>query len=214
MELMDAIRQRRAVRDYKQEPVTGAALQQLIMAAIWAPSAMNEQPWHFAAVTDRVLLDRISERSKAWLLADGASIGDDAALRSMLQDHDSHILHRAPALIVIAAEEGKRWTVEACALAAQNLMLAAAGLGLGTCWIGLAQDWLNSPDGRKTVGLKPTDQVVAPIVVGHPRTVPPPPSRKQMSIVWIGTEVPPMPEDGGSGEAQPSHGFYGSLIHP
>lgn len=214
MELMDAIRQRRAVRDYKQEPVTGAVLQQLIMAAIWAPSAMNEQPWHFSVVTDQALLDKISERSKAWLLAEQAPIGEHAALRSMLQDHDSHILHHAPALIVIAAEEGRRWAAEGCALAAQNLMLAAIERGLGTCWIGLAQDWLNSPDGRKTVGLKPTDQVVAPIVVGHPRNIPPPPSRKRTSIVWIGTEVPPMPEDGGTGEVPPSHGFYGSLIHP
>jgi nitroreductase len=214
VELMDAIQQRRAVRDYRQEPVSGAVLQQLIMAAIWAPSAMNGQPWHFSAVTDRVLLDKISERSKTWLLANEAPTGEDTALRSMLQDQDSHILHHAPALIVIAAEGGKRWTAEECALVAQNLMLAAAELGLGTCWIGLAQDWLNSPDGRKMVGLKPTDQVVAPIVVGHPRTVPPPPSRRQANIVWIGAEVPPMPEDGGTGEVQPSHGFYGSLIHP
>jgi nitroreductase len=214
VELMDAIRQRRAVRDYKQEPVTGVMLQQLIMAAIWAPSAMNEQPWHFSVVTDRALLDRISERSKAWLLASQAPAGEGTELRSMLQDHDSHILHRAPALFVIAAEEAKKWTAEGCALAAQNMMLAATELGLGTCWIGLAQDWLNSPEGRKAVGLKPTDQVVAPIVVGHPRTVPPPPSRQQVSVAWIGTEIPPMPEDGGTGEAQPSHGFYGSLVHP
>ncbi len=207
MELMDAIRQRRAVRDYKQEPVTGAMLQQLIMAAIWAPSAMNEQPWHFSVVTDRVLLDRISERAKAWLLASQAPAGEATALRSMLQDHDSHILHRAPALFVIAAEEGKKWTVEGCALAAQNMMLAATELGLGTCWIGLAQDWLNSPEGRKAVGLKPTDQVAAPLVVGYPRIVPPPPPRKQTNIVWIGTEVPPMPEDGGTGEAQPRSRF-------
>ena len=214
MELMDVIRQRRASRDYRPDPVTAPMLRQLIDAAIWAPSAMNAQPWHFSVVTDSALLDRISEQAKVWLLENEAQTEANTPLRSLLQDHDAHILHRAPALIVIAAEDAQLWAVEGCTLAAANIMLAATELGLGTCWIGLAQDWLNTPEGRKAIGLRSTDQVIAPIAVGHPQRVPAPPPRKQPDVVWIGSEVPPMVEDGGSGERQPDHGFYGSLIHP
>ena len=54
----------------------------------------------------------------------------------MLNDPKFHIFYHAPVLVVIAAAEPTDWAVEDCALAAENLMLAAYAKGLGTCWIG------------------------------------------------------------------------------
>ena len=65
MELLAAIHGRRGARDYTSEAVDEATIRQLIDAAAWAPSAMNEQPWGFVVVRDRDVLDRISREAKA-----------------------------------------------------------------------------------------------------------------------------------------------------
>ncbi len=76
--------------------------------------------------------------------------------------------------------------VEDCALAAENLMLSAHGLGLGTCWIGFSQGYLNTPEGKQALGIPATWVPVAPIIVGHPKTVPAPVARREPEIRWVG----------------------------
>jgi nitroreductase len=184
MSIMDALRERRSVRDYKSEAVPRRTIETLIGAATLAPSAMNEQPWHFTVVQDRALLDTISDRAKAYMLSSGGPLPE--RLRSMLQERAFHIFHHAPALIVISAPQTMPWAVEDCALAAENLMLAAAGEGLGTCWIGFAQSLLATDAGASLLGLPPGFRCVAPIVVGVPAAIPPPVARRPAAIHWIG----------------------------
>lgn len=208
MELRTAIRQRRAVRDYTQEPVSAATLRELISAASWAPSAMNEQPWHFTVVTEAALLDEISSRSKEWMLKGVAAMPRPGHFRDLLADPDFHIFYHAPALIVLSVPGDGQWGAEDCALAAQNLMLAAVDQGLGTCWIGFAQGWLNTGEGHNVLGLPRQSRVVTPIIVGYPKTAPPPVARKAPLITWIGTmAAPPEPEP-------PPGASNGTLIHP
>lgn len=72
-----------------------------------------------------------------------------------------------------------------CCLAAENLMLAAFAKGLGSCWIGFAEIWLRSPEGKKALGI-PSEQVaVAPIILGYPGGNPVAPGRCAPEIVWI-----------------------------
>jgi nitroreductase len=73
--------------------------------------------------------------------------------RDLLSDPDFQIFYHAPVLIVISAKELNSWAVEDCSLAGQNLMLAAYAAGLGTCWIGFANPWLNTPEGKAVLGL-------------------------------------------------------------
>ena len=63
MELLQAINERRSVREYTDEPVSDAALRDLIDAAIQAPSAINQQPWCFVVVKDQRLLAQISDQA-------------------------------------------------------------------------------------------------------------------------------------------------------
>ena len=65
-------------------------------------------------------------------------------------------------------------------------MLAAVELGLGTCWIGFAQGWLTSPEGRELLNLAPDKVVVAPIAVGYPKTPQAMVPRKAIALSWIG----------------------------
>ena len=186
MDLNEAIRGRRAVRDYLRAPVDDVAILQLIDAAVHAPSAVNEQPWTFAVVRDQVLLDRISAAAKSHLLAGATGDGTSDHFRAVLGDPDFQIFYHAPVLILISAAGPGPWIVEDCALAAENLMLAAHAAGLGTCWIGFAQRFLGTPAGKRVLGLPESWVPVAPIIVGHPATPPPPVPRKGPEVRWIG----------------------------
>jgi nitroreductase len=208
VELRTAIRLRRAVRDYTQTPVSGTTLRELITAASWAPSAMNDQPWQFTVVTDAVLLDEISRRSKLWMLQGVDAMPRSGHFRDLLSDPHFHIFYCAPALIVISGPGDGPWSVEDCALAAQNMMLSALDQDLGSCWIGFAQGWLNTEDGHNALGLPRQSRVVAPIIVGHPKVTPPPVSRKPPVINWIGKIAAPL-----ESAAQQSIAHI-TLIHP
>ena len=186
MNVLQAIRERRAVRDFTSQPVSQASLRQVISAASWAPSAMNAQPWHFTVVTDKAILDEISTRAKAWMLANMPALRQAGHFRDLLSDPSFHLFYRAPALVVISAPADMQWATEDCALAAQNLMLAAVDIGLGTCWIGFAQGWLTSREGRELLNLAPDKVVAAPIAVGYPRVSQAIVPRKAIAISWIG----------------------------
>ena len=186
MNVLEAIRGRRAVRDFKSEPVSAGLLYQLVSAARWAPSAMNEQPWHFTIVTDRTVLDEISAQAKAWLLKNLPSVPRPAHFRDILAEPDFHIFYNAPCLVIISATSTGPWASEDAALAAENLMLMATDLALGSCWIGFAQGWLNTAEGHELLNLSQRAQVVAPIIVGYPKTMPPSVTRKMPLVSWIG----------------------------
>ena len=215
MELLAVIHERRAARDFETSEVSRSDLTRLIDAALWAPSAMNSQAWHFTVVTDKNLLQKISTEAKAWLLKNAAARVGNEGLSAMLRDPTAHIFHHAPTLIVISGPDDDKWTTENCALAAENLMLVATELDLGTCWIGLAQEWLNTAEGHRALKLSSWLRVVAPIIVGYPRRLSAAckSPRKTPDIVWIAPEFEPMAEDG-KNEIAPSRGVYGSLIHP
>lgn len=184
MELMDAIRQRRAVRSFSSEGVSEPVMRRLVDAACWAPSATNEQPWLFTVVTNQEVLANISASAKDYM-RDRAGSGMPIRLAKQLADPAFQIFHHAPALVVISTDSPTPWAIEDCALAAQNFMLAACAEGLGTCWIGLAEEWLGTPDGRKILGLAPGCMPVAPIIVGHPKDMPATVPRRPAQVRWI-----------------------------
>lgn len=185
MELQQAIRSRRAVREYTAEAVGRTMLQELIEAAVQAPSAVNEQPWIFAVVQDPGRLALISREAKAHLLKAPPETLALHRLHELREDAGFDILYHAPVLIVIASASRGRWAVENCALAAQNLMLAACAAGFGTCWIGLAQGWLATPEGKAALLLPAECLPVAPIILGRPKVTPAAVPRKEPRVLWI-----------------------------
>jgi len=186
MEVIEVIHQRRAVRDFMGAAVTPDAIELIIAAAIQAPSAVNLQPWLFTVVRDRLVLDLISHESKKHMLL-GIEAGTvPSAFREHLTNPEFHIFYNAPVLILISALKSDAWAAEDASLAAENLMLAACAKSLGTCWIGFAQRWLETEEGRRCVDLPEDYRPVAPIIVGHPRGKAPPVVRKSANVRWIG----------------------------
>jgi nitroreductase len=186
MDLREAIYTRRAVREFTDAPVDEKMLRQLINAAVQAPSAVNQQPWSFCVVRDKTTLARISHEAKAHMLRTSQA-GLSHHFHEILNDPQFDIFYHAPALIVISSVAESPWAIEDCSLAAENLMLSARAAGLVTCWIGFAQTWLGTPEGKAALNLPANYLPVAPIIVGHPKSPPSPVPRKVPDIHWIGS---------------------------
>lgn len=181
MDALEAIRERRSVRAYKPDPVPPGTLERLVDAAIQAPSAVNSQPWHFTIICNQSLLDRISHAAKSHALRTIVAAGP---MRDQFKDSKFQIFYHAPALILISSRNGD-WSSESSALAAENLMLAACAEGLGTCWIGFAQRWLETEEGKRAVGLPDGYRPVAPITVGVPSGALASIPREPAKIHWL-----------------------------
>ena len=173
----DVIYTRRSVRSYTGHPIDKPTIAALLDAAVQAPTAMHMEPWGFVVIQDPSLLRKYSERVKAaWLqeidaferLHAPVARRPDAALVTQLKDPAFDVFYKAGTLIVICAKAPGDFVVADCWLAAQNLMLAATALGLGTCCIGSAVKVLNTPEVRAELGLHPATVAIAPIVVGEP----------------------------------------------
>ncbi len=175
MDLMEAINNRRSVREYTSERVDEESIHRLIDAAVQAPNAVNQQPWAFAVVRDQSVLDRVS------MLATMPAGPHSVHFQILLNDPSFQIFYHAPVLILISGIAEGPWIVEDCAL-----MLAAHASGLGSCWIGFAQSFLNTSEGKTLLGLPPAWVPVAPSIVGHPKSAPPPVPRKQPDLRWVG----------------------------
>lgn len=168
MNLMEAINARRSVRSYKPDMVDRETIKHLLHAAVQAPSGMNTQPWAFGIIEDAQRLSDYSGRIKAILLDSIEQMPWLAQYKGYFADPGSSIFYHAPTLVVIYTKTPDPISQVDCTLAAENLMLAACDMGLGTCWIGFSNAFLNMPEVKRELGVHEDYTVVAPIIVGHP----------------------------------------------
>ncbi len=135
MSLIDKVLSRRSIRAYAKKRIPTPVLNNILEAGRQAPSAGNRQPWHFIAVTDEEIKQRLSWGRVNWFIKD------------------------APLTIVGCAntESGNSSIVDT-AIALQNMVIAAWVMGVGSCWLGSFKEGdvkqlLNIPDNWKVVAL-------------------------------------------------------------
>lgn len=187
MNVHDAIFNRRSVREFRNEAVDASILEELVDAAMQAPSSMNLQPWTFAVARDRATVAAIGSRAKSYLLETIADHSTLSAHRHELETPSYDLFYGAPALIVVCAKSLDPEVVIGCAMAAQNIMLSAYASGIGTCFVGLARPWLERPEGKEALGVGKDTHPIAPIVVGHPAGWPLSPGRFGARLQWVET---------------------------
>ena len=133
MLIEEAIKGRRSVRAYKQEPISMEAVRSIIEAGTWAPSAMNGQQWRFTCLTGEAK-NKFTYFFHDELLKIGAVRGDKFIASSL---GSWKIMEQAPVLIIVWNSGQHGWEVEAQSVSAaiQNMLLQAYALGLGSLWI-------------------------------------------------------------------------------
>lgn len=147
---MKEIFTRRSIRKYQDKPVEQEQLQQLLRAAMYAPSAGNEKPWHFVIIRDRNKLEEITTYHPY-----------------------TQMLKEAPLAIVACADtsnvkyDGAYW-VQDISAAIQNILLQGEALGLGTCWCGVYPREELVKSISTLINLPEYIIPVAIIAVGHP----------------------------------------------
>lgn len=184
MELMQVIEKRRSIRKYKPQQVEQDKIQKLLHAAVQAPTAMNEQPWAFGVIQEQDVLARYNEKTKAFLLSKLNEWPWLTRLEERLRNPEYNVFYNAPTLIVIYAKNDSSMAQIDCCLAAENLILTACDMGLGTCWIGLSHPTLNAPEVKTELGVPQDYVVVAPIIVGYPDGDPPLVERRPPELLY------------------------------
>ncbi len=185
MSVTEAINRRCSVRSYTPEKVGQDAINGLLAAAVRSPTAIHEEPWAFLIVQDADKLKRISERAKAFIVQEAvhARLHQGSHMLEAFSRPDFNVFYNAGTLIVICADKTGPFVAADCWLAAENLMLTARSMGLGTCVIGSAVAALNAPDMKAELGIPVEATAVCPIIVGVPAGEPAPTSRKAPRIL-------------------------------
>jgi nitroreductase len=188
MELFEAIKTRRSIRRYTADLVDDDKIQAILEAGQWAPSWANTQCWRFIVIHDPQIKSDVAATLKKM------DIKGEVVDNPMIKN-----INAAPVLIVVCAVEGKSgkkpgsagegeyftdkgdWFMFDCALAVENMSLAAHAQGLGTVIIGT----FNAKQAEKLLGVPPDHRIVTMLPVGVPAQEAKAPPRKQLSEIVI-----------------------------
>lgn len=138
MSFIDTILTRRSIRRYEKQDIPKDVLDKILEAGRQAPSAGNKQPWHFIVLSDYDIKEKLSHGKWNTFVKDSAVTIVGCGY--------------------IGDEYGRKWSTVDISIALQNMVIAAWGLGIGSCWIGdfkeaEVKSLLNIPEDRKVIAL-------------------------------------------------------------
>lgn len=181
MDLMTIIKSRRSIRAYTDQPVEKAKMDQILEAAIWAPSSKNTQPWHFTVIRNDGLGKALNEATKAVLVR-----SDNPTNQKLGQRPD--LFYGAPVIVVVSGKSDLRPAIIDCSAAVQNMLLMAEAIGLATCWNGLVTNlFLEQPDhpAVKALDIPAGYSPFYAVAVGYPVHTQEAPQRKGAPIRYM-----------------------------
>ncbi|MFV0311695.1 MAG: nitroreductase family protein [Dysgonomonas sp.] len=181
--VVEAIMSRRSIRSYKPEQITPEQLDTIVKCAINAPSALNRQSWEVRVIQNADLLSRINnsfvEKAK------GKNLQGSAA---RAQEPGFSVFHGAPTLIIVGKDKSNPYSAVDCGLLAQNILLSAESMNIGTCTIGNMAGILNDPDSKdflKEINMPDTHEVVFGIAAGYKNESPDAKPRDESKVQYI-----------------------------
>lgn len=195
-EVIKAIYERRAVRKFKDKPVSKEVIEQLLDAGRMAPSAINKQPWKFYVLTKREDIDLFSHEIIKVGLKGIPSLGIKNIAKAVVSGitHLSHgidflkakdpVFHGAPVVVFITAPKDNEWAALDIGMCSQNIMLAARSLGLETCPVGFGKFVEKTKDFLK-LNIPSADQVHLAIIIGYGDETPEVHVRNKNNVFYI-----------------------------
>ena len=192
-ETIKTILSRRSIKSHLRTSINGYTNQQIrdedrdliIKAASYAPSGMGLQPWHFTVIQKKELIDEIAAGAKKEVLRRGGLLPE---IMEKIQSPEYHSLYNAPTAIVISGSDKAKLAIIDCAMAGQNILLAAESLGLGSCFTVINAEYFKTAEGKvfaEKVGIPEGYSPFSVVAVGYKASPPPEPDPRQENIVTI-----------------------------
>lgn len=181
--ILDNILTRRSIRKYTTQQVSKAQIDTIMKSAIYAPSALNKQPWEVRVVQNPQILKEINQRFLNF--AEGKEFQGSAA---KYREPGFSIFHNAPTLIVIARDKHNPSSYLDSGIILQNILLSSHAIGLGTCPLGTLVGILNNPDNKdilELLNIPEGYEVAINISLGYPAEAPVAPKRFAQKIKII-----------------------------
>ena len=157
------------MRNFSDKGISDEIVKEIIRAGTYAPTAVNKQPWRFVVVKNKQFIEEYDDRAKKAFLAAYKDTENPDLVKfvQFLSKPSTRIFYGAPVLILVFASPDVI-NEHDCALAAENMMLAAQSLGIGSCWIGLAEGLGYDIEFLKEVGVPEGHKLIAPLIFGYP----------------------------------------------
>ncbi len=138
---LEVIKNRRSIRKFLPEQIKDAELEEILNAAIYAPTGHNDQPWYFTVVQDQKLISYMGARTKELM---SKSKTDWIAERG--KDNAFSLFYSAPTVVIVSGKSDAYSPLTDCSAAIQNMLLAAKSLGIGSCWVGLVSHFFTEKE--------------------------------------------------------------------
>lgn len=186
MDALECIGGRRSIRAYRDGQLPYDTVMELITLGTKAATGSNHQPWGFVVIQDPAEIEALSGDIKEYLRNNLEQYPYLSQYESWLNNEKYSVFNHAPTLIVIYGDASSHWYVYDCSLAAGNIMLAAHSMGIGTCWIGFAEYWLNTPEFKRGHGVPESYGLAATLGCGYMKAPPVTPPKRNPPVVFSG----------------------------
>jgi len=187
-EVLECIKKRRSIRKFLPEQIKDEELNAILEAGTWAPSGGNNQTWLFTAIQNRSILRPLNKLVKEAMLTwePDDNYPNKLKNKEKAKNDDYDFYFDAPTLVILSNVPGYQNAMADCALAAGNMFLAAASMGIGSCYINTLR-WLRDIESVreflfKEVGLEREQVICMAASFGYAGHQPEPPARKENTI--------------------------------
>jgi nitroreductase len=152
--MLEVIKKRRSIRRFLDKEIEKEKIEEILRAAMTAPSAHNGRPWRFWLVKEKEIKEKLSQ-IQPW----------------------ADFVAKAPVILVIGADEGRQW-IEDCSILASLVYLEATNQGLGTCWVQVRE--MKTEEGKKSeeevkkiINAPEEIRILCLLPLGYPQKYPP-----------------------------------------
>ena len=178
-DIFEVIKNRRSVRAYKDEQIDDEAIEKILEAAIMAPTARGEAPWHFTVVQNKEVLQDINDSVRSIL----SNSGDE--LLEAIAESGVNVMHNAPTVVFVSAKSDATNMQADCSAAIQNMLLAAEGLDIGSCWLGLVAIYFSVEENLKKLHIPDGYTPLYGVALGYKVEPNEPNPRKDVFVNWV-----------------------------